>query len=329
MRCWDLRPFYQRLTVRESDGHMTPLTEKRPLAVVAFGGNALLPKGDPITIAAQRERAELAAHALAPLTTTHRLVITHGSGPQIGVLAQQAASATTFRDITLDVLDAEVEAMIGYILMQALGAVLAPPVVTVLTRVVVAPDDPAFAVPTKPIGPYVDAETAAHLRTSAGWTFLEHQGRHRRIVASPDPVEVVELSAIRVLVDAGFVPICAGGGGIPVVRSGGALSGVEAVVDKDAVTALIAIGLNADVMMLLTDVEGLMTEWGTDHAQVVRRTDAAAVRSLHLEAGSMGPKVRACADFTAATGRPSFIGRLADAVDVLAGRTGTMFSAEG
>ncbi len=305
---------------------MDPLAQSRPLAVVAFGGNALLPNGGPITIAAQRERAAIAAEALAPLAQTHRLVITHGSGPQIGVLAEQAASASTFRDITLDVLDAEVEGMIGYLLMQALGAVLDDPVVTVLTQVIVAANDPAFASPTKPIGPYVDPETAARLRTSFGWTFLEKDGRHRRIVASPDPVEVVELRALRVLVDAGFVPICAGGGGIPVVRSGDALSGVEAVVDKDAITAMVAIGLKADVMLLLTDVEGLMTDWGTDHAQVVRRTGPASVRSLRLEAGSMGPKVRACADFTSATGNQSFIGRLTDAVAIVRGEAGTMFS---
>jgi carbamate kinase len=280
-------------------------------------------------MAAQRERAAIAAHALAPLASTHRLVITHGSGPQIGVLAEQAAAASTLRDITLDVLDAQVEGMIGYLLMQAFAGVVDAQVVTVLTQVVVRQDDPAFASPTKPIGPFVDAETAARLRTSFGWTFVEQDGRYRRVVASPEPMQVIELEALRALVNANFVPICAGGGGIPVMRSDAKLVGVEAVVDKDAITATIAIGLDADLMLLLTDVEGLMTGWGTDHPTLVRRSDPATARAMLLESGSMGPKVKACADFTSATGRPSYIGRLADAIAVVAGRHGTMITPSG
>jgi carbamate kinase len=304
---------------------MSEAPEVRPLAVVAIGGNALLPAGGPLTMEAQRDHAAKVARSLAPLSVTHRLVITHGSGPQVGILAQLASMATSLRDTTLDVIDAEIEGMMGYVLMQALANEFAADVATLLTQVVVSPLDDAFVLLTKPIGPVVTEAVATQLSSEHGWCFAPRGDGFRRLVASPAPIGIVELPSIRALIDAGVIPVCAGGGGIPVVRTDYQLAGIEAVVDKDFVTSLLARELKADLLVLLTDVDGLLTGWGNPHGQLVRHAPTHWARALVLEPGSMGPKVLACCDFADATGKPAFIGSIADAEGVVAGRCGTRF----
>jgi carbamate kinase len=305
------------------------MTESRPLAVVAIGGNALLPSGGPLTMQAQRDCAAKVAKSLGPLSVSHRLVITHGSGPQVGILSQQASAATSLHDTTLDVIDAEIEGMMGYVLMQALANEFACGVATLLTQVVVSPLDDAFVFLTKPIGPVVSADVATKLSAENGWCFAPRDDGFRRLVASPLPMEIVELASIRALIDADVIPVCAGGGGIPVVRTDYQLAGIEAVVDKDLVTSLLARELKADLLVLLTDVDGLLTGWGNPHAQLVRRAPTQWARSLVLEPGSMGPKVKACCDFLEATGKPAFIGSISDAEGVITGRCGTRFDRDG
>ncbi len=299
------------------------MVSNRPLAVIALGGNALLPSSGPITVARQREQAAKVAATLAPLSISHRLVVTHGSGPQVGLLAAQALSGDEFNDATLDIVDAEVEGMLGYLLMQSLSNAFAADVVTLLTQVVVDPNDAAFLNPTKPIGRAVSADRAQELKDSFGWTMAKSDQGFRRLVASPAPLEIVEFPAIRTLTNAGTVPICAGGGGIPVVRTDYELSGIAAVVDKDAVSSLLATLLHADLLVLLTDVDGLWTDWKTPQARLVRQASAAWAKSLALPAGSMGPKVEACIAFTEATGKPSYIGNLQNATELVGETKGT------
>lgn len=305
-----------------------PGNDQRPLLVVALGGNALLPADGPLTMAVQRQQAASAAEVLAPLFADWRVVLTHGSGPQVGILSELASRAHSLKDLTLDAVDAETAGLLGYVLIQAFAHL--DDVITVLTQVVVDKDDPAFLHPTKPIGRTVDEPTAELLEELHGWTFVQQpsgpgRGKFRRVVASPLPQAIVEIGAIRTLVDAGVVPICAGGGGIPVIADRGGWKGIEAVVDKDLVSSLLACELHADALLLLTDVEGLMTGWGTPDCHVVNKIGAneAAVLAASLEAGSMEPKVSVCASFTLATGNASYIGRLADAAAVLACRSGT------
>lgn len=305
------------------------MSELHPLAVVAIGGNALLPTTGPLTMEAQRMHAANVAKSLAPLSVTHRLVITHGSGPQVGILAEQSATSAAFRDMSLDVIDAEVEGMLGYVLMQALSNEFACDVATLLTQVVVSSLDDAFVFLSKPIGPILPADVATKLTAERGWRFAPHGGGFRRLVASPRPLEIVELGSIRALIAAGVIPVCVGGGGIPVLRTDYQLAGIEAVVDKDLVTSLLARELNADVLVLLTDVDGLVTGWGNPHAQLVRHAPTIWARALELEPGSMGPKVAACCDFVEATGKPAYIGNIRDGEGVVAGRSGTCFDEKG
>jgi carbamate kinase len=297
----------------------------RPLAVIALGGNALLPQGSALTISVQRERAVATAIVLAELALTHRLIITHGSGPQTGLVADRFATPGGFADSTLDVIDAEIEGMLGYLLVQAFGNAFATEVAAVLTQIVVDPNDPAFKDPTKPIGTSLTASQALQVTMERGWTTIPKGDTFRRVVASPLPLEIVELNAIKTLVANGIVPVCAGGGGIPVVRTDGALSGIEAVIDKDLASSLLARNVGADLLVLLTDVEGLWQNWGASDAQLIRECTPDWARTLDLESGSMQPKVQACADFATLTGNPAYIGSLSKAVDVFAGRSGTRF----
>ncbi len=305
------------------------MSDSRPLAVVAIGGNALLPTSGPLTMEAQRHHAAKVAKSLAPLSVSHRLVVTHGSGPQVGILAEHSAKATALQDSSLDVIDAEVEGMLGYVLMQALANEFACGVATLLTQVVVSSLDDAFVFLSKPIGPVVTSDVASRLTADRGWRFAPHSGGFRRLVASPRPLEIVELSSIRALIDAGVIPVCAGGGGIPVLRTDYQLAGIEAVIDKDLVTSLLARELQADALVLLTDVAGLVTGWGNPHAQLVRNAPTIWARALELEPGTIGPKVAACCDFFEATGKPAFIGSIGDAQGVLERRVGTCFDQRG
>jgi carbamate kinase len=295
--------------------------------VVALGGNALVQRGQPMDAATQRANAKVAAEAIARVAREHQVVVTHGNGPQVGLLAIQSADDPEVAPYPLDVLDAETEGMIGYILEQELGHHLPPGrLATVLTQIVVAADDPAFGHPTKPVGRiYTAGERDALGREHPDWRFVEDAGGWRRVVPSPEPVEIVEIEAIRLLCDSGTTVICSGGGGIPVVRGDdGALRGVEAVIDKDLSAERLASAVGADALVLLTDVEGVHRGWGGPGAELVRTATVAELRALDLPAGSMGPKVEAVCRFVEGRpGRVAGIGALGDAAEVLAGTAGT------
>jgi carbamate kinase len=294
--------------------------------VVALGGNALLRRGEPADAELQRRNVEVAAEALARLASGRELVVTHGNGPQIGLLALQGEALDSPRPYPLDVLGAESEGMIGYLLEQALDNVVHDRrVATLLTQVVVDPADQAFARPTKPIGPVYERAEARRLAAERGWPIARDGRWYRRVVPSPAPMAIVELSTIQLLLEAGVLVVCAGGGGIPVVHDGnGAIHGVEAVIDKDRSAALLAVQLRAESLLLLTDVEAVMESRGTSRERRIPRISATELLELDLPAGSMGPKAEAAAWFVRHTGGRAAIGRLGDAGAVLAGDAGTM-----
>ncbi|MGE0067092.1 MAG: carbamate kinase [Solirubrobacterales bacterium] len=297
--------------------------------LVALGGNALLRRGEPADADAQRHNVELAAAGLAALAGEHELVVTHGNGPQVGLLALQSESYREVAPYPLDVLGAESEGMVGHLLGLALrNALPGRDVVTVLTEVLVSREDPAFACPSKPIGPVYTEADGERLARERGWTVGRDGDSFRRLVPSPEPVEVAELRSLRVLVESGALLICAGGGGIPVVRDAdGALRGVEAVIDKDLTAALLADSLGADLLLMLTDVEAVELEWGTERARPLRAADPRQLRTLDLPAGSMGPKVEAACRFVEGGGGRAAIGALADAAAVASGEAGTQVTA--
>ena len=293
--------------------------------VVALGGNALLRRGEPLTADHQRRNVRRAAEALAPLAPGHELVITHGNGPQVGLLALQGAAYRAGPAEPLDVLDAETEGQIGYLIEQELGNVLpGRRCATLLTQIEVDARDPAFANPTKPIGPVYDAPAAQRLTRERGWCIARDDGHYRRVVASPRPQRILELPVIALLVGQGVIVICAGGGGIPVVRrADGGLAGVEAVIDKDLASSLLARKLNADALLLLTDVDAVYRDWPAPRARPIDRATPAALRRLAFAPGSMGPKVEAACEFVEQTGGFAGIGRLDDAAAILRGASGT------
>jgi carbamate kinase len=293
--------------------------------VVALGGNALLKKGEALTAAAQAENVAVAARAIAALAEDHEVVVTHGNGPQVGLLALQAAAYDAETPWPLDLLGAESEGMIGYVIESALTSRLPhQPIATLLTQVEVAADDPAFAAPTKPIGPVYDMETGQRLAAARGWPMVPDGAGLRRVVASPTPLRILEITTLRHLVADGVLVICAGGGGIPViVDAGGAVHGVEAVIDKDRTAALLARDLGADGLLLLTDVDAVYSDWGCEAARPIAETTLAELSALDLDAGTMGPKVEAACRFVADCGGFAGIGRLQDAVAILAGTAGT------
>lgn len=300
--------------------------------MAALGGNALLERTDKPDAVIERRHIRAAAMALAPLATKHELIVCHGNGPQVGLLAVESESDRSLSaPYPLDALGAQTQGMIGYWLAQELGnAGVRQPVVSVITQTVVDAADPAFGVPTKFIGRSYSRAVAADLADRNGWTIAADGGGWRRVVASPEPRRIVEAVSIRELIDAGTIVICGGGGGAPVVDSGaGQLSGVEAVVDKDLTAAHLAEAVDADRLLLLTDVAAVMRDFGSPDVTVLSHLDVDDIASLHLPAGSMGPKVEACRRFTAATGRRSAIGALTDAVGVLAGRAGTTITVDG
>ncbi|MCS4502893.1 carbamate kinase [Arhodomonas aquaeolei] len=296
------------------------------LVVTALGGNALLERGEPLTAETQRANVRHAAEALAGIVRAgHDLVITHGNGPQVGLLALQGAAYKPDEAYPLDVLGAETEGMIGYMIEQELENILDHdrPVATLLTQVVVDGHDPAFARPTKFVGPVYDRDEAETRAQAAGWSIAPDGDKWRRVVPSPRPVEIPDLRVLQLLLDQGVIVICTGGGGIPVVRrADGGLVGIEAVIDKDAASALLARQLGADALLMLTDVDGVYRGFGTDGAERLERLTAAEARALELPEGSMAPKVRAACEF-AESGGLAGIGRLQDAVAILEGRGGT------
>lgn len=301
------------------------------LVVAALGGNALLRRGEPLTAEVQRANAARAAAALAELVRAgHDLVVTHGNGPQVGLLALQGAALDPDTADPLDYLGAGTEGMIGYLIEQELENALGHdrPVAALLTQVVVDPADPAFARPTKPVGPVYSEADAKALADRRGWAIAPDGASWRRVVPSPKPQEIPDLRVIRLLMSQGVVVICAGGGGIPVVRrADGSLAGVEAVIDKDHASALLARGLGADALLMLTDVDGVMDGFGTAAARRIPRLTREEAGRISLPTGSMGPKVAAGLDFVAAGGRMAGIGRMEDAAAILAGAAGTVISA--
>jgi carbamate kinase len=298
--------------------------------VVALGGNALLERGEPPDSNIQEWHVTRAVSALAPLLVQHQLIITHGNGPQVGVLALESASDPALsHPYPFDVLGAQTQGMIGYWLVQALHAA-APgtPAACVICRTLVKADDPAFASPTKFVGPVYDETSAKRLAAERGWDVRQDGQAWRRVVPSPEPAELIELGPIKLLIGSGVTVVCAGGGGVPVVADGaGGLHGVEAVVDKDLTAALLARELGADALLLLTDVEAVLEGYGTPQARPIRATTARDLRARPFAAGSMGPKVEAACRFAEATGGTAAIGRLGDACALLDGTAGTIISA--
>jgi carbamate kinase len=301
--------------------------------LVALGGNALLRRGEPMTVDVQRANIRTAARSLAPVARDHQLVISHGNGPQVGLLALQAAAYKEVEAYPLDVLGAQTEGMIGYLIEQELGNLLPPdvPFATLLTMIEVDTDDPAFEDPTKFVGPIYTDHDAGALAADKGWEF-KRDGEHlRRVVPSPAPKRIFEIRPIRWLLERGVLVICAGGGGIPTAWVPGqerTLGGVEAVIDKDQASALLARDLEADLFVMATDVDGVYTGWGTPEQRRLDRVTPDELRAEDFAAGSMGPKVDAAVRFVEATGKRAAIGALGDIEQIVEGGAGTSVVAE-
>ena len=299
--------------------------------VAALGGNALLRRGEALTAENQRRNIRIAAVALAPIALEHELVISHGNGPQVGLLALPGAAYNVDELFPLDVLDAETEGMIGYMIEQELINLL--PVdrscATLLTQIEVDPEDQAFRHPSKPIGPVYSKAEANNLAKQRGWHIAQDGDNFRRVVASPRPKRILELGIIGMLVQQGVLVICAGGGGIPVIlRKDGSLIGIEAVIDKDLASALLARQLKADVFLMLTDVDAVYKDWSKPQQRAIRRISPQAIQHYAFAAGSMEPKIKAACEFVEQSGGIVGIGRLQDANAILAGEAGTLIDRE-
>lgn len=306
-----------------------PLWGLEMLVVAAVGGNALLQRGQPLTAKAQRANVRTAAEALAQIVRAgHQLIVTHGNGPQVGLLALQSAAYKPDEAYPLDILGAETEGMIGYLIEQELENTLGHDhaVATLLTQVIVDSNDPAFQTPTKFVGPIYSEDEAKMRAKAAGWSIAKDGDDWRRVVPSPKPIEIPDMRVLRLLLDQGVIVICAGGGGIPVIRrADGSLIGVEAVIDKDAASALLAGDIGADALLLLTDVDAVYQDFGAHSASPMSHLTPEEGRALSMPDGSMGPKVRAACGFADAGGFAG-IGRLADAFAILEGTAGTSVS---
>ena len=296
--------------------------------VVALGGNALLKRGEPMTADVQRANVRTAAPPLAAVATNHQLVLSHGNGPQVGLLALQGAAYTEVEAYPLDVLGAQTEGMIGYMLEQELGNLLPPdvPFATILTMVEVSPDDPAFGDPTKFVGPVYEKADADSLAEQKGWIFKQDGDKWRRVVPSPEPKRIWEIRPIRWLLEREAVVICAGGGGVPTMFSkedARTLIGVEAVIDKDLASELLAREVEADLFVMATDVDGVYADWGTPEQRRLEKVTTDELRSGDFAAGSMGPKVAAAIRFVDRTGKRAAIGGLTDIERIVDGNAGT------
>jgi carbamate kinase len=304
--------------------------------VVALGGNALLRRGQALSAENQRENARAACRALAPLAADHELVVAHGNGPQVGLLALQGSAYTAVDTYPLDVLVAQTEGMIGYMLEQELGNVLPIErhIATLLTMIEVDRDDPAMDDPSKPIGPIYTAEEATRLQAEKGWAFKPDGDSMRRVVPSPLPKRIFGTPAIRTLLDGGWIVICAGGGGIPTTYTdetavpGRRLEGLEAVIDKDMASALLAVDIGADALLIVTDVDAVYENWGTPEQQAIRNATPEELEGSEFAAGSMGPKVRAACWFAEQTGGFAAIGSIADTQALLRGEAGTRIASK-
>ena len=296
--------------------------------VVALGGNALLKRGEPMTADAQRANVRVAAESLARIAKDHQLVISHGNGPQVGLLALEAAAYEEVEAYPFDILGAETQGMIGYLIEQELGNFLPfeVPLATILTMVEVDPDDPAFTNPTKFVGPIYEKAEADALAAEKGWTVKADGDHWRRVVPSPKPKQIFEIRPMRWLIEHGVVVICAGGGGIPTMYAPGEdrrLVGIEAVIDKDFATSLLSRELDADLFVMATDVDGVYLDWGTPNQRRLDRVTPEELRATPFPAGSMGPKVDAAAEFVEATGKRAAIGSLEQLDAIVAGTAGT------
>jgi carbamate kinase len=296
--------------------------------VVALGGNALLKRGEPMTAENQRFNVRSAAPALAAVAKEHELVLSHGNGPQVGLLALQAAAYTEVEAYPLDILGAQTEGMIGYVLEQELGNAMPPdaPLATLLTMVQVDVDDPAFADPTKFVGPVYTRDQADALAAAKGWVFKPDGDSWRRVVASPEPRHIFEIRPIRWLLEHGVVLICAGGGGVPTTflpDAAKTLVGVEAVIDKDFASELLAREVSADLFVMATDVDAVYADWGTPEQRALGRIPVDELRKQAFPAGSMGPKVEAACRFVEATGGRAAIGALTQIQQIVDGDAGT------
>lgn len=298
--------------------------------VIALGGNALLRRGEPLEAEIQKENIAEAAKAIAKVAQNHQVVITHGNGPQVGLLALQAEAYQKVRPYPLDVLGAETEGMIGYLIEQQLRNYLPDrQVVTLLTQIEIDPNDQAFSHPSKPIGPIYTQAEAQKLAIERGWAIAPDGDFYRRVVASPEPKQIMELITLKFLVDAGAIVVCAGGGGIPVmITPSGEIRGVEAVIDKDLAASLLAKLLEADGLLLLTDVDAVYQNWGLPSATPFKKITPSQIKSYQFASGSMQPKVEAACRFVEATGGFAGIGKLQDANDILKGEAGTLISNE-
>jgi carbamate kinase len=300
--------------------------------IAALGGNALLRRGEPLTAENQRANARLACKALAPVALEHELVISHGNGPQVGLLALQGSAFTEVDPYPLDLLGAQTEGMIGYLIQQELGNELPfeRRLASLLTLIEVDPRDPAFQDPTKPIGPIYEKAEANRLAEEKGWVFKPDGDSFRRVVPSPLPQRIFGIEPVEWLLEHGAVVICAGGGGIPVMytdapaTAGRQLVGVEAVIDKDLASALLAKDLRADALLIVTDVDAVYADWGTPDQRAIRRATPEALAEAEFAAGSMGPKVRAACSFVEQTGGLAAIGSISDTAALLRGEAGTI-----
>ena len=300
--------------------------------VVALGGNALLRRGEKPDASTQIRNVEIAARELAKLAEKHELVLTHGNGPQVGVLALQSANDERLSEpYPFDTLGAQTQGMIGYWLLQAMqNALPGRHVAAMVNQTLVMAGDPAFSNPTKFVGEVYTKEEAEKLAEERGWVVKPDGEYYRRVVGSPMPQRVIETRLVRTLLDAGAVVVCSGGGGVPVIRSSeGKLKGIEAVIDKDLTASVLAEALEADALLILTDVDGVFKDFGTENQTQVPRATPAELRAMGLPSGSMGPKVEAVCRFVELTGDMAAIGRLEDAVSIIEGQAGTIVTPGG
>ena len=299
--------------------------------VIALGGNALLRRGEEMTANNQRENIRIAARALAPIIEEHEVVISHGNGPQVGLLSLQSAAYKEVEEYPLDILGAQTQGMIGYMIEQELGNILPieKPIASILTMVEIDPEDPAFSNPTKPIGPVYSEKEARRLAEDKGWDINQDGEYWRRVVPSPEPHRIFELRPIHWLLEKGTVVICAGGGGIPTsyVKKG-KLEGVEVVIDKDRASSLLAFELDADLLIMATDTDGVYTDWGGDSQKIISRTTPEEIGQYTFDKGSMGPKVEAACNFVERSGQRTVIGSLNDLKKMVDSLAGTQFILE-
>jgi carbamate kinase len=304
----------------------------RATLLIALGGNALIRKGQQGTIAEQFDNLRVPIRQIASLVPEYNLIITHGNGPQVGNLLLQQECCRTTPKLPLEILVAQTQGQIGYMIESVLDEALMDqgtgfiPLVSLITYVVVDKDDPAFADPSKPIGPGFSEAEAAGL----GYPTIQTPKGFRRVVASPKPVTIIEKREIDRLIHSGFIVICCGGGGIPVVRKGRAFAGVDAVIDKDLASALLALEVKADLLVIATDVEGVMADFGTPRQRLVEKLDIAKAEAF-LDSGaagrgSMAPKLEAAVHFLKGGGRRAVITSISGIVEGVRGSAGTQMT---